>query len=169
MPLVLKLPWVRRPERGRGWLSHSRAANPALLSAGNLTLSCGNAQSQRACCERRHRKGQTLEKIVRFSPRQLPFVWTNNLRREQKSSCLLNAKPQKHGAFLAPARRKFLVPSIPDDLPSGPQTEVTQHAPMSPGPLSLGRGHSTQSYLRRTGGWGGPKAPYQASHACGWL
>lgn len=80
-------------------------------------------------------KGANAGKVVLFSPWQLPFVWTNNLRREQKSSCLLNAKPQKHGAFLAPARRKFLVLGIPDDSPSGAADwgdKESTHCPQSP-------------------------------------
>lgn len=92
-------------------------------------------QSESRLWEEAHR-GASAGKIVLFSPWQLPFVWTNNLRREQKSSCLLNAKPQKHGAFLAQARSKFLlIPSIPDDLPSGPADwgdTKSAHCPRSP-------------------------------------
>lgn len=59
------------------------------------------------------------------------FCLANNLRREQKSGCLLNAKPQKHGAFLSPARRK-LYPGILEDSPADWGHPESNNCPQSP-------------------------------------
>lgn len=88
--------------------------------------------SQKPCCVIGLWKGQTLEKIVFFSSGQLPFVWANHLGREQKSSCLLNAKPQKHRAFLPCSGSRLHLLSILDGLPIDWGATESTHCPESP-------------------------------------
>lgn len=128
------LGWVRRPESQK--LAFTFQSSKACLSVRwKPDTELWKWTESESVLWEGAQTGANAGKILLFSPCQLPFVWTNNLRREQKSGCLLNAKPQKHGAFLAPARRKFLVPGISDDLLSDPTdwgaTEST-HCPWSP-------------------------------------
>ena len=158
-PLALMLCWVRRLQRGRGWLSHCRAADPALLSAGNLTLNCGNAHRKRACCEKRHTEGQALEKLY-FSPHDScllfgQIIWGENKkaavclmpshRNMEPSGLKLGANSSSSQAFLM---IRFLVL----------RTEVTQKAPSVPGAPFTGQRPSHSFITQQDRGPGKPES-----------
>ena len=133
-PLALMLRRVSRLQRGRGWLSYCRAADPALLSAGNPTLHCGKAHSQRACCEKRHTEGHALEKLY-FSPHDSCLLFGQIIWGENKKAavCLMpshrNMEPSwlKLGANSSSSQAFLMIRLLVL------RTEVTQKAPTVPG------------------------------------
>lgn len=131
--------------RVRSWLSRSRAAKLAFLSAGNPTLSCESGQSQKACCEKGHRQGQTLEKFC-FSLHASCLLFGQIIWGENKKAavCLMPSHknmepfwPQLGENSLSPAFLMICFLIL--------QTEGTQKVPTVPGAHFTGRGHLTHS------------------------